>query len=518
MEEGMRSLLKGPLTATIVGAFLVLAALTPQNLAWAQDANGPTLRIRWYEDMVNLDPAQLQDSLGTEVAYKIYDNLVRIKPGTFNELEPDLATSWSVSPDGLVYTFNLKHGVQWQHGYGEVTANDVRFSFMRHKDPAVASVYKTAAEPIKDVQVVDPYTVRVIMSHPYPDFLTEFVAYRPGFIVSQKALQNLGKRYMDEPVGSGPYMLQKWTPLDRVVLVRNPDYSGPKPYFGTLTYLIIPDDNVFEIALRNHEVDIGYIFDPQVQKRAVQSTAYKTLSTPAQRTIYIAANVTKPGLDNVKVRQALWYAIDRKSIVDNILLGQGQVSDTVFNPSVFGYLKDRVYQYDPAKAKQLLAEAGYANGLSFDLLIQSTYQIPAMAQAIQAMWAQVGVKVNIVQREWPQIVEARRNGNFDLVMGALARSGPDQYASYFYDSAAIPYPNSSRYKNPNMDALINAARVTTDPTKRAAIYADIQRLGQQDAPVIPILNPVFVLAYRSDLQGVKLGLLTINATDLSLAQ
>ena len=488
------------------------------HAASAQDAAGPTLRIRWYEDMVNLDPVLLQDSLGTEIAYKIYDTLLRIKPGTFDVIEPALAESYEQSDDGLTYTFHLKHGVKWQRGYGEVTAEDVRFSFLRHKDEALASVYKAVAEPIQDVEAVDPYTVRVTMSQPTPSFLQEFVAYRPGFIVNEKAIADLGDRYMDQPVGSGPYMLESWTPLDRVTLVRNPEYSGTTPYFGNLEYIIIPDDNVFEIALQNGEVDIGYIFDPQVQQRAMENTSYSTLSMPAPRTIYIAANLEKPGLDDQRVRQALWYAIDRQLLVDTILLEQGQVSDTVLNPSVFGYLNESLYQYDPDKARQLLADAGYANDLSLELLIQGNYQIPAMAQAIQAMWAEVGVKVSITQREFPQIVEARRAGTYDLVMGALARSGPDQYVSYFFDSAAIPYPNSSRYNNPKMDDLIHQARVTVDDAERKGIYGDLQRLAAEDAPVIPILSPVFVIAYRSDLQGVELGINTINVSDLSLAQ
>lgn len=495
----------------------VLAVVGLIGAAYAQSADDPTLHIRWYEDVQNLDPVLLQDSLGNEVGYKIYDNLVTVKAGTFDEIVPGLAESWEVSADGLAYTFHLRQGVMWHRGYGEVTAKDVRWSFLRHKDEAIASVYKTAAEPIQDVVVVDDYTVRVEMSQPYPTFLQEFAAYRPGFIVNEKAIADLGDRYMDQPIGSGPYMLETWSPLDRIVLVRNPDYDRASPYFGRLEYIIIPDDNVFEIALQNGEVDIGWIFDPQVQQRATQSTSYAALSMPAPRTIYIQDNLTKPGLEDVRVRQALWYAIDRQLLVDSILLGQGKVSDTVLNPSVFGYLDASFYDYDPDKARALLAEAGHADGLSYELLIQGNYQIPAMAQAVQAMWAEVGVNVNITQREFPQIVEARRSGNFDLVMGALARSGADQYVSYFYDSAAIPYPNSSRYSDAHVDELINQGRITVDDAKRKAVYEEIQRITAGDAPVIPILSPVFVLAFRSDLQGVQLALLTINAKDLSMA-
>lgn len=501
------------LRATLLAAITTIVSLS--GLAFAQGQDPDTLRIRWYEDMDNLDPVRLQDSLGNELAYHIYDSLVRLKSGTFDELVPDLAESWEISDDGLVYTFHLRSGVSWQHGYGEVTAEDVRFSLMRHKDPAVGSIYETAAAPIEDVEVVDDHTVRVVMSQPYPGFLLEFAAYRPGFIVNQQAIDDLGDRYMDQPVGSGAYQLESWSPLDRVVLVRNPDYAGPAPAFDRLEYVIIPDDNVFEIALQQGEVDIGYLFDPQVQQRAMASASYETLSMPAARTIYIATNVESPGLDDVRVRQALWYALDRQLFVDAILLGQGNVTDTVLNTSVFGYLPDRAYDYDPDRARELMAEAGYADGLDLRFLIQSNYQIPAMAQAAQDMWRDIGVNVDIVQREFAQIVEIRRSGDFDLVMGALARTGPDQYVSPFYDSAAIPYPNSSRYSNPDVDALIYEARVTVDDAARKELYYQVQRLVQEDAPVIPVLNPVFVLAYQPALQGVELNLLTVNAEEIT---
>lgn len=498
-----------------VAAIAVVAGLFATALA---QSGGDVLRIRWYEDMDNLDPVRLQDSLGNELATHIYDRLVRPAPGSFDTLAPDLAERWEVSDDGLVYTFYLRPGARWQRGYGPVTAEDVRYSLMRHKDPAVGSVYATAAEPIQDVVVVDDHTVQVIMSQPYPGFLLEFAAYRPGFIVHQAAIEAFGDRYMDQPVGSGAYQLSQWSPLDRVVLTAHPEYDGTPPQFGTLEYLIIPDDNVFEIALQNGEVDIGYIFDPQVQQRAMASTRYATLSMSAPRVIYISANLETPGLDDVRVRQALWYAIDRDLLVDAINLGQATVTDTVLNPTVFGYLADRAYDYDVDKAKELMAAAGHADGLSLRLLIQGNYQIPAMAQAIQDMWREIGVEVEITLREFAQIVEIRRAGDFDLVMGALARTGPDQYMTPFFDSAAIPYPNSSRYANPAMDELIYAARVTVDDDARRDLYFEAQRIAQVDAPVIPILNPVFVLAHRSDLQNVTLNLLTIDAESFTVGR
>lgn len=502
-------------SASIVGLIMLFGLAA--GLVQAQESDD-VLHIRWHEDMENLDPPRMQDNLGTEIGYKIYDNLVTLRPGSFDEIIPGLAESWDITEDGLTYTFNLREGVQWHHGYGEVTAEDVRFSLLRHKDDDVGSVFSAEAEFIDDVEVVDEHTVRVHMERPYPGFLIEFAAYRPGFIVNEQALEDLGDRYLDQPVGSGPYVLEEWQPLDRITLTRNQDYDREVGQFERVEYIIIPDDAVFEVALQRGEVDIGYVFDPEVQQRLTEDTALDTITISAPRTIYLQLNVENDALEDVRVRKALWYALDRELLVDAILEGQGQTSDSVIAPSVFGHLDERSYEYDPERARELLAEAGYGDGLSLNLTIQPEYSIPDMAVAAQDMWRDVGIDVDVTQREWAQIVELRRGGDFDFVMGALARVGPDQFVTPFYYSEAIPYPNSSRYANPEMDELIEEARVTVDEDERREVYYEIQRLAQRDAPVIPVLNPVFVLAFQPELENVEAGALTVNVQDIELTE
>ena len=499
------------LVVLAVGFFLAFSL----SFARAQ-ANDDELRVRWWQDIVSLDPPQLRDSLATEVAYKIYSNLVRVKPGTFDEIVPDLAESWEVSPDGLVYTFHLRDDAQWHRDYGEVTAEDVRYSLLRHKDEEVGSNYQPEAEPIEDVEVVDDHTVRIVLNKPYPGLLLEFLAYRPGFIVNERAITELGDQYTEQPIGSGPFVFESWSPNERVELVRNDEYYGETGPFERVTYVIIPEDTVFEVALDRGDVDIGYFLDAEVQSRAIDNPNFETVVIPAPRTFYLNLNTEKAPFDDVRVRQALWYALDKDLIVDAVLEGQGEATDTVLNPYVFGRLDERPYTYDPEKAQELLAEAGYPDGFEATLLIYPPYGIPDMAAAMQDMWRDIGVDVEIIQREWAQHVELRRSGNFDIGLQPMLRLGPDQYITPLIHSASSPYPNASRYSNPEMDMLVEQAREEVDDEQRRELYHEIQRRAHEEVPVIPLLNPVFVLAFQPYIDNAKPGLLTINVTELEV--
>jgi peptide/nickel transport system substrate-binding protein len=502
-----------PFLAALVAAVLFSSA----PISYAH-ANANELRVRWWQDLVSLDPPHIRDSLATEVGYKIYSTLVRVKSGTFDELVPDLAQRWEVSSDGLVYTFHLRDDAVWHKGFGTVTAEDVVFSLLRHKDEEAASQFATEASVIKSVKALDDHTVQVSMNEAYPGFLLEFLAYRPGFIVNRRALEELGERYTEAPIGSGAFVFEGWSPRQSVKLVRNDEYYGDAGSFERVTYVQIPEESVFEVALQRGDVDIGYFLEAEVQARVLNNPGIETVTIPAPRTFYIQLNQAKEPFNNLLVRQALWYALDKELIVEGVLGGQGEVANTMLNSHVFGRANETDYSYDPERAKELLAEAGYPSGFSATLLIYPPYGIPDMAAAVQDMWREVGVEVEIVQREWAQHVELRRSGSFDLAIQPMLRLGPDQYLTPTMHSASIPYPNASRFSNSEIDALIDEARVTADDAKRRDLYHEIQRLAQERVPVIPLLNPVFVLAFQPGIDNAKPGLLTINVSELSVTE
>jgi peptide/nickel transport system substrate-binding protein len=468
------------------------------------------LQVGWLGDFLDLDPSQMRDTLDTELGYKIYSSLVLLETGSADALKPDLAESWEVSDDATEFSFSLVEGAQWHKGYGNVTASDVERSLMRHHDEAVATRYAAEAEPIEAVEVEDDHHLRVIMNQPYPAFLIEFCAYRPGFIVNQEAMDERGDRYGEDPVGSGPYYLDNWSPNDRTEIVRFDDYYGEAPFFRTITYSIIPQETTQEIALERGEIEIGYFMTPEVQNRIINHDHLEVDVITGPRTWYLQMNQEREPWNDVRVRQALWYAIDKDSLVNDVLNGQGTPTDTLLNPFVFGRLDERVYDYDPDRARELLAEAGYPDGFDFDFLNYEGGLNDDLSVALQAMWQMVGLNGNIQIYEWAQQVEIRREGNYDVALQPQLRLGPDQYFSPLMHSANIPYPNASRHSDPEADELIEAARREADDDRREELYHDLQRMLHETVPVIPLFHPVFVLGYQPYITNARAGNITLN--------
>lgn len=475
------------------------------SLAGRQVAGAPggqELRVRLVNDIYDVDPARIRDTEDYAIAREIYSSLVRYNSTKPGGVEPDLAERYDVSKDGLVYTFWLHKGVKWHKGYGDVSAKDVVFSLNRLSDKASGSLYLNQASIIDHVQAVNDYQVKVFLKRPYPGFLVEMLAYRPGFIVNERALNEFKDRYTAHPIGSGPFIFDEWQPGSKIVLKANPDYYGQKPKVTQVTFVLIREDSLFQIAMEKGDVDLGYFIDADVQAAIVANPKIKKLVVPAPQTIYVRINVTTKPWDDVRVRRALWYATDRPNIIKNAFHGLARISDTLLNPSVFGYDEQIYYQYDPAKAKELLREAGYPNGFTSELFYYAGETWPKGAPAIQGAWKQVGINVNLKLFEDAQLYEQYRAGNFALGADGIMRVGPDQIYSILLHSKSIPLPNAMRYNDPVMDRLIDDARVEIDSAKRAALYRQIQAKMRADVPVVPLYQPEFVLAMQPNVNGV----------------
>lgn len=484
----------------------------------SNEETNETLIVRWEKDFDHLDPPQVGDTLGSEMAFKIYSQLAQMETGSFLELRPDLAESWEVSEDGMSFKFDLRDDAVWHQGYGNVVANDVRYSFLRHKDEAAASRFALEASTIRDVEVHSDYSLTVHMNDPYAGFLLEFVAWRPGFIHNETNVNEMGDRFNEKPIGSGPLQFDSWSPKEKVVLVRNDDYYGNAGIFSRVEYVIIEEDVTAEIALERGDIDVGYFQIPEVQVRLVANDAVGTVELPAPRTFAATFKTDRAPLDNVKVRQALSYAIDKEIIVESVLLGMGTATDTFLNQHVFGFLDEKYYSYDPERAKQLLAEAGYPDGIDTTMDIQTypPYGLPDVAAAIQDMWREIGVTVEIGQQDYAGLVERQRRGDFYVSLGPTLAVSPDAYVKP-YHSENTPFPNFSMFSTPELDDLIDTARGTVDEEARRGMYHDIQRILQSEAPNIPLFNPIFVLAHNKRLTNVVPGMLTISITDIEFA-
>lgn len=462
-------------------------------------------------DISNVDPAAISTPADFAVAYLVYSALVRLKPGT-RELEPDLAERWEISPDGLVYTFRLRKGAKWQNNLGEVTAEDIVAHFQRIASKESGSLFFVDMEPVSRIEAVDRYTVRFTMRQPYPAFMTAVIAYRPGLIVPKRMIDSNAASLKTAPVGSGPYVFSSWRQGAEVVLQANPDYYAGAPAVSEVTMKVVKEDETALLALQRGEVDARYIQVPEVQREIQDVKGLQVLTAPMPRTYYLALNTTRVPLSDVRVRRALWYGLNRKSIVERVFNSRGTVADTVLPPGVEGFYGRRVYAYDPSKAKQLLKEAGLIEGAaterSLSIMTVGLRDLSDIAAVAQDNWRTLGLNVHVEIVDTPVLLQRARTGNYDMMSWAQLRTEPEQFLVSFFHSSNINATNFSRYDK--IDKILDGFRTATDRKERLRLIEEAQRQLQQDAPHIPVLNPTLMLAHNPKVKNVRLGLLIFN--------
>jgi len=446
--------------------------------------------------------------------YLIYSGLVRFKPGT-QEIIGDLAEKWEVAPDGLRYSFWLRKGVQWHKGYGELTAHDVKYSFERIMNPDNASRFYPDFAKVDKIEVEDDYTLHIHMQEPYPEFMEAALAYRPGFIVNQKAIEELGEEYSGSPIGTGPYVHEKWETGIEILLKKNEDYFGEKPHIDEVVLKLVKEETPAEIALESGDLNMAYFEEPEIQRRLIDNPDIATQQVPGPRTMFIVININRKPWSDVRVRRALVHATDRQKIIDTVMEGMGIPAYTMLNPNMFAHNNEQMYEYDPEKARELLAEAGYPDGFdqSFEYVTLGGLDAD-IAAVLQQDWKAIGINFEIIAIERAQYQEKRKAADFDFMSLESARLQPAQYLGPYLSSDGIPYPNVIGYTN--ADQYIFEAMMTVDDAKRKELYIQAQKQLQEDVPCIFLAYPVFVLAHQPDIEGAKIGLLIYNAMDIRL--
>jgi dipeptide transport system substrate-binding protein len=485
------------------------AATQAQPPASAADLPEISIRLR-DQDMQQLDPAFISRAGDDWIAKNIYSGLVRWRIGTA-EIEPDLATDWEYSDDGTELTFTLRQGVQFHKGYGEVTSEDVKFSFDRIIDADSGSPFRESLSIIAEVQAPDPYTVRLILNQPSATLLSDVLPYRPGYIVSKRAMEEMGaEQYALSPIASGPFVFESWSPGVEVVLSANMDYYGGAPQIGLVRLLPIVDENAAAIALQTGEISLAWLATSEaynVLRDDPNLTFHQNTSNAAR---YIWLDVTKPPMDNVLVRRALQHAIDREAISQFGFDGIHPALYTILMPTMLCYTDDvPIYEYNPDRARELLAEAGYPNGFSLTQLYSARPQDQTISEIVQGMWAEVGVDLEIIGLEHGTTTDIRRDPvrrrEYDAIQAHFGRTAdPDSFLIETFHSGAFP-PGSNSMFYDEVDDLIDAGRAELDPERRCEIYRELQEKIQSDAPGIPIVNTTWIYATRNDLQGLVPG-------------
>lgn len=485
----MRTFLKHGTAAVLA---LMVSALLIGGMALAQ--GDKTLRVAFYLDYHTFGPPFYTAPPDWPTNASIYNHLVRFEPGSA-DLEPDLAERWETSEDGLTFTFHLRQGVQFHHGYGEVTAADVEFVYRQLQDPAIGGTHAVRAQEIREIEVVDDYTIRFHMHAVQPDFIAAVVAY-PGFIYSQAAFEELGVDGMlERPVGTGAYTLESWRRGEEIVLVAHDEYFRGRPAIDRVVISIIPDETVTVLSMLRGDIDYAILRQPDAIELAMNSPSLQVEATPILGNRSMWLNMALEPFDDVRVRQALAYAVDRETLTSSILRGQATTEGmwSPIPPGIFGHDPNvREYHYDPERARALLAEAGHAGGLSFDIQYRVTDR--AVVEALQAMFAEVGVTARLDEIDAAQFFELTQSGNWTTSISGPSRTVPDAFLA-FYTSANRPLYYGL------LDEEIAAQSRETDPERRAEMLADIQRRITEDAPNIPLFRPLYVTVSAPGVTG-----------------
>ena len=473
-------------------------------------------------DSVGLDPALEDDGESFKVCDNLYDTLVQYKQES-TDLEPGLAETWETSPDGLTWTFHLRKGVKFHDGT-DCNADAVVFSLRRQYDetlPAhrVEGVFKywksmSMSDIVRDVRAPDPLTVVIELKQPNAPFLSN-LAMNFCAIVSPAAVQKHGKDYFKNPCGSGPFRFREWIKDDRIVLERNPDYWAGAPKLDRLVFRCIPDNAVRLLELKKGTIDGTDNLIPDFLSEIQQDPNLRFTSQPGMNVGYLALNMDRPPFDNLKVRQAVNHALHKKALVDNLFQGLATPAKNPIPPTMWGYDDDiQPYAYDPAKARDLLAEAGFPNGFQTELWAMSSPrpympQPLKIAQAIQADLNAVGIQAKLVTWEWGTYLDKVENGGHPMaLLGWIGDNGdPDNFLYVLLDktvAASKPSQNIAFYRSDELHEILVEARQVSDHARRAALYRKAQEIIHRDAPWVPLVHTTQTAAFRQKVRGFHL--------------
>lgn len=482
-----------------------------------------TIVVAIEEDVNTLDPA---GGRGTHTGRTLgvpYESLVHTNTAD-GTIQPWLAKSWTISPDGTEYTFKLRENVKFQDGT-PFNAEAVKFTFDRSLDSEHPYHFGPYAFPsfflasLKEVEVVDDLTVKMTLLQADPTFLANLV-WSTGGIVSPTAVAQHKEKFVFHGAGTGPFSIASWDKGSRLVMKANPSYWDGAPEIQNLIFKPVAEEAARLNQLKSGDVDVVAALNPQLLPEAEKDKNVKILTSPGIHTWYVMYNVAEKPFNDVKVRQALNYAIDRNAIVNKVLNGAGQASTSFSYPGTWSYTEEaEMYGYDPAQAKKLLAEAGYPNGLEINFLVpQSGSGMVApreIATVIQAQLQAVGVKVNIDVLEWVTYLNeigakgshlTNKTYHMQQMSWMSTAADPGLYINYYLKCDSTRESpngfNNGYYCNKELESLLDQAMQTVDQGKRADLYKQATVLAAKDAPWLFGFHSKNVVAARHDVQGI----------------
>ncbi len=460
------------------------ASTAQPQAAAATKSSKDTLTIVFQQNQGSLDPHFVATNQEMLIIRNVYNSLLKYKPDT-TELTGDLATSWDSTPDGLTYTFKLRQDVDWQKGFGHFTANDVKASFDRLKSPETKSPFAGSIYMLKEVQVVDDYTVKMMLSEPYAGFLHLLTDYRAGPIVNVKAVQQFGKDYDWNPIGTGAYQFESGIPKQEAIITANDKYFGGPPPIKRIITRTVPDVNAQVVGLENGQYDmlLQAPDDPAVTRR-LSDKGFVRAKFSRNLPEVLLMNVTVKPFDDLKVRQAIAYAVDRQQIID---LALSDVAKPWYSPvpeGFFGTSEDVPrYEHDVNKAKQLLSDAGYPNGVDVTLNVYDTQK--GVSDVLLEQLKAVGIRATEEVLDQPTFIgRVVQDKGINFAAHCCQRQ-PD--ADIILSDMFSPKLRGAIYvSHADLEADLGAARKELDPAKRQQMYVDLQKKIMNDVLMVPL--------------------------------
>jgi peptide/nickel transport system substrate-binding protein len=506
--------LKKGLLASVL--FILVLSTALAGCGTNSSSDGDVLVFGRGNDSISLDAAVVTDGESIKVTKNIYDTLVDYGDDN-TDIEAALATKWTVSNDGLTYTFTLREGVKFHDGT-DFNAEAVVYNFERWMSgEGEYYYYKSmfggfkgdAGHVIKDVKATDKLTVEFTLTRPQAPFLKNLAM--PVFgIASPTAIKKHGDKYGENPVGTGPFVFEEWKRKDTITLVKNEDYwMEGYPKLSKIIFQSIPDNQARLNALMKGSIDIMDGVTPSDVASIDGEEGYKTYFRPSMNVGYLGLNVERGPLKNKYVRQALNHAVDKEAIIKAFYEGQAKAAKNPMPPVIGGYNDDiDAYPYDLKKAKQLLAKGGYPNGFTMELWAMPVPR-PYMpdgkkvAEAIQASFAKIGVNARIKSYDWATYLDKARQGEADsFLLGWTGDNGDaDNFLYVLLDKDTIDSNNYARYSNNKVHSLLIKAQSNPNEKEREALYKQAQEIIHDDAPWIPLVHSTPAIGASDKVAG-----------------
>jgi peptide/nickel transport system substrate-binding protein len=489
------------------------------------------------DDIISMDPGEAFELSTAEVTGNTYDLLVRLDLSDTSKVKGDLAESWTVSDDGLTYTFKLKPGMKFASG-NPITAADVAYSFERaiklDKSPAfIINQFGISGDNVTEkAKAVDDTTFQFVVDKAYaPSFVLNCLSATVASVVDSKLVKehvaavtpsadykwdnDFGNAWLKTGyAGSGPYKLREWRANEAVVLERNDNYNGEKAKLARVIYRNMKESSAQRLALEAGDIDVARNLEPNDLDAIAKNADLTTTSAPKGTVYYISLNQKNPNLAKPEVRQAFKYLVDYDALSTTILKGIGEIHQSFLPKGDLGAIDDNPFKLDVAKAKELLAKAGLPNGFKVTMDVRTGQPTTGMAESIQQTLGQAGIQLEIIPGDGKQTLTKYRARNHDIYIGNWGQDyfDPNSNAQTFAsnpDNSDAAKIKTLAWRNawdiPDLTKETEAALLEKDSGKRADMYKDLQQKILDTSPFVIIHQQLEVAGLRKNLKDFKLG-------------